>query len=187
MSKIRKKRSRGKSKGNSFERAVSKLFDTWWGVPKNTFWRTVLSGGWVEPGDIAPRARVGEGVVWWPFIVECKFYKSFSVLDALEGNKTAHLLKWWKQLTFERENAIRTTARSSENCIRLLICKRNHGSILVGISNEDLNWSDTSSLCFPRVELSYDETSFILCRWEDFSKIYNQHVIRTLVSSLGKK
>lgn len=179
---MKQKKGRGKSKGSGFERAVSKLFDTWWEVPKNTFWRTVNSGGWKEPGDIAPRFRSHEEKIWWPFIVECKFYKNFSINDVLLGKKTGHLLKWWSQVTKEQLDALLALNRPSLLNVRLLICKYNHGPIFVGISSEDI--PDIEFACIPKVDIKVREVNFTLFRWQDFSKIYNQAIFKKIFDKL---
>ena len=77
----------GKEKGSGFEREVSRLIDVWWEEEKSTFWRTVISGGWVEPGDITPRHRPGKPAIWFPFIIECKCVKKVDVLELLTKKK----------------------------------------------------------------------------------------------------
>lgn len=138
--KVKKKRSRGKSKGNAFEREVSGWFDRWWITLPKTFWRTSNSGGWTpEPGDIAPRLRQGHPPVWWPFICECKFYKAISFKDLLDTKKALKnnkLLLWWAQVTRESKQAV-TIGRHPSEVIRLLVFKANNTPIYVAFTPKD--------------------------------------------------
>jgi hypothetical protein len=116
-----------KEKGNEFERLVSGLFDDWFQVPKKTFWRTTQSGGWVEPGDIAPRQRDNaKGKIWWPFIVECKHYKDFNFLFLLKPD-TKHIIKqWWWKLEEEHQKVLN---ENGVDKVKLLIFRKNNNPV----------------------------------------------------------
>ncbi len=122
------KKGGGKEKGSSFERFISREFDTWWRVPPGTFWRTTNSGGWIEPGDIAPRLRKGQEEIWWPFVVECKFYKSFDILSTLNRGSSI-FWTWWKQVLREQIDSSK---------VGFLIFKKNYGPIYCAIDNDKL-------------------------------------------------
>ncbi len=185
MKKKVKKKIKGKSKGNSFERTVSRLLDDWWEEPRNTFWRTVLSGGWKEPGDISPRFRPNQNKLFWPFIVECKFYKKFSIEDILIGKKTAHLAQWWKQLTKEQHDAIEIHKRNAHLSIRLLICKYNHGPILVGITQQDFLFNIKNKFC-KRIDIYLPGLFEIsLFTWEEFKQAFTREYLEERIKESG--
>lgn len=118
------KRGAGKRKGSEFERVVSRLLDVWWNVEEGTFWRSVNSGGWKEPADVSPRKSV-----WFPFVVECKFYKTISLLGLFKENSSSHLLrKWWAKLMLDVEKARQQT---TDTKIGLLVFKYNQSPIFV--------------------------------------------------------
>lgn len=123
----------GREKGFEFERLVSGLFDKWFNVPSKTFWRTPMSGGWEEPGDIAPRLHKGKSIVF-PFVVECKFYKKFDLLEIFTSKKPLIKL-WWDQVTKSQNQADINTLGYLP--IRLLIFKFNRSPIYVGFSLSD--------------------------------------------------
>ena len=122
-----------KNKGSSFEREVSKLLDDWWKVPTGTFYRSKLSGGSNEPGDITPRLMGSSSSLWWPFAVECKHHKDLKFLQLFESGKYKGgplILKWWKQLGDD------ITVKDFTKW-RLLIFKGNNTPILVAFMPRD--------------------------------------------------
>lgn len=135
----RKSGNRGKSKGSAFERLVAGLLDDWWGVPKKTFWRTTNSGGWVEPGDIAPRQRNGQDPVRFPVVIECKHYRTIDFLDIFKTEKKQDpmLAQWWDQVTTSQQQAQNSQPLLTYPIIRLLIFRQNNSQIFVGFSTED--------------------------------------------------
>jgi len=153
----------GKEKGSGFEREVSRLIDVWWEEEKSTFWRTVISGGWVEPGDITPRHRPGKPAIWFPFIIECKCVKKVDVLELLTKKKNKTLLSWWAQVTREREEAVEQ-GRLKEELIRLVIFKRNGSPIFV-------MFEDTKIYPFiaPLDAIVYEKYGLAICTWATFS------------------
>ena len=120
-----KKAGRGKSKGSGFERDCARACDVWWKVESGTFWRTTNSGGWKEPGDIAPRLRQSKPATWWPFVMECKFYKAIEIWQLADPKiKHAKLREWWQQVLRERDQAL-ASGRSTKEVIPLLVFKQN--------------------------------------------------------------
>ena len=83
--------------GAQFEREVAKLISSWWGEP---FRRTPLSGGWatsVSPGDIMSTKKEGSD---FPFSVECKRSKQFSVWTVFHQIlEESPMYKWWGQIS----------------------------------------------------------------------------------------
>jgi len=169
-----KGKNKSKSKGNAFERKVSALLDIWWDVPKGTFWRSKISGGSNEPGDITPRVlEVNDKPLHWPFVVECKHYKDIKFLQLLKSSnlKDGGLIQtWWKQLTADY-SMYNTT---QNNLYRLLIFKGNNTPILVAFCPRDFGENQDlikASLQISDVFLYKSALYFpiIICTWENFS------------------
>lgn len=133
------KRVSGKEKGSSFERWAAAQLDKWWKVPAKTFWRTTNSGGWVEPGDIAPRLRQGATPVIFPFVIECKFYKQINLFNNRQKKPLINI--WWKQVTESQQQAIKAS-NNTYFPIRLLIMKENNSPCLIAFSLDDSNRPD---------------------------------------------
>ena len=158
-----------KNKGSSFEREVSKLLDTWWKVPKGTFYRSKLSGGSNEPGDITPRLVGDNSSLWWPFAVECKHHKDLKFLQLFESLKYKDgplILQWWKQITDDVKDT---------NKWRLLIFRGNNTPILVPFT--PLEWSSSGSIAYCDADIK-DEFAYnsyligdvlYICTWNEFS------------------
>jgi hypothetical protein len=160
----------GKSKGSGFERQVSRLVDVWWEEEPNTFWRTVVSGGWVEPGDITPRHRPGKPAIWFPFMIECKCVKGVDVLELLTDKKNPTLLKWWAQVTRERDDAV-AQGRSIAETIRLVIFKRNNSPVFVMYETDDT----LSNL--PNPAILYMRKRLVVCTWDVFSSLFTKQAV----------
>lgn len=168
------KKGKGKNKGNAFERKVSSLLDIWWKVPKGTFWRSKISGGSNEPGDITPRIlSVNNKPLNWPFVVECKHYKDIKFLQLLNTSnlKNGGLIRgWWKQLT---DDYLKYN-KPSNVLYRLLIFKGNHTPILVAFCPYDFEGDKNlikRSLRIQEIFL-YKSALFFpiaICTWENFS------------------
>lgn len=124
----------GKSKGNSFERYVSKELSLWWSQYSrdDLFWRTHNSGGrhtirkqknmdtHHQEGDITNIHPDGESLMNI-FVIECKHYKSINLWSLITGSRDT-INEWWDKL-----NDIAT----KENKLPLLIVKENRKPILV--------------------------------------------------------
>ena len=171
-----------KNKGSSFEREVSKLLDDWWKVPSGTFYRSKLSGGSNEPGDITPRLVGNNSSLWWPFAVECKHHKDLKFLQLFESLKYKDgplILQWWKQITDDVKDMCKW---------RLLIFKGNNTPILIAFTPTE--WVDsfivppiakyvTSKNYFDSItpdlqdSFIYDSASYknvlYICTWKEFS------------------
>ena len=171
------KKGKGKNKGNAFERKVSTELDTWWEVPKGTFWRSKISGGSNEPGDITPRVlEVDDKPLQWPFVIECKHYKELKfhqLLDARKLKDGGQILKWWQQLTTDQVGTLK---------IRLLIFRGNNTPIYVAFSRADFsNKADRDSLFIPdtciykRPDTSYGR-AVVICTWKNFSSIMTKDI-----------
>jgi hypothetical protein len=176
-----------KNKGSSFERLISKECDVWWGEVPGTFWRTKISGGSDEPGDIAPRYRPQHAsIVWWPFIIECKHYKSINILNLFrtEKHKENHLLKWWKQSTKEQKEAIKLGYTSS--ILRLVIFKINTYPILCMFSPEEFQNKSKENINFINsftTQLLIDRKNqevFVITRFEDFKEFFTKEKLERL-------
>jgi len=187
------KRGSGKGKGSQFERDVSLLLDEWWNVPKNTFWRTPNSGGWSEPGDISPRhSQNNDEKVFFPFIVECKFYKTIDFWELLKANKTQPLfLQWLDQIRREKKQAI--DAGRSDKLVSLLIFKQNGGPICVAYDEMELltvllstiyasaeSLIDEFVISYERLALlriPYLNRGFVVTRFADFTRVITKEFV----------
>ena len=136
------KKGGGKRKGSAFERKVAGLLDKWWKVPKNTFWRTVNSGGWKQPGDITSKISEDGTLIKFPFIVECKHYNQIDIWKVLRSNN-AKIIDWWKQVTNDQEKV--------QDKARLLIFRQNNSQILVAFNDLELNKLKNQYTTFPFV------------------------------------
>ena len=175
------KKGGSKSKGNKFERAVARLLDVWWEEPKNTFWRTVNSGGWKQPGDLAPRISPSGEVIKFPFVVECKFYHKIDLWDTLKQTKTARLAVWWKQLSREK-----LQYEKSDRICRLLVFKQDFSPICVGFSigeiDKFINCMTNSILladiaCI-RLGVSGIAEHITVITWDNFIKFYPKTIFK---------
>ena len=177
------KKGKGKNKGNAFERKVSLLLAEWWKVPKGTFWRSKISGGSNEPGDITPRVLdKDDKALHWPFVIECKHYKDVKFHQLLTASKLkdgGKILSWWQQLTKDQKSLPVIDPR-----IRLLIFRGNNTPIYVAFCPLDLNaLAYTESLRIKDVliyrthknmtvipEVAYKNAA-VICTWENFSLV----------------
>lgn len=130
------KKGAGKRKGSSFERTVAKLIDKWWGVPEHTFWRSVNSGGVWEPGDITCRDKS----VFFPFVIECKFYKTIDLWPLLLDDPNSLILKWWKKLMEDSNYVVVKKNEKTYPAGRLLIFKSNNRPIMVAFDRKNLEY-----------------------------------------------
>lgn len=179
----KKKYGGGKEKGSQFERIVSGYLDKWWGVLPKTFWRTVASGGWEEPGDIAPRLLPMQGNVDFPIVVECKFYRKIDVFEIVKNPKNDPILvQWWNQVTASQMKAEKL---GRVNLIRLLIFKQNGGPILVGFSFDDGNYhyrNKVRDLSVEHIEIFWKNQDFRNCLFciMPFS-VYIKHITKEII------
>jgi hypothetical protein len=184
-------KNRGKSKGSEFERMVAKLLDVWWEVPKGTFWRSKISGGADEPGDITP--RFSTELKEWPFVIECKHYKEVKLIQLLSSSSLkdgGQILQWWQQLSKDHQKAL--TKKPNTLLYRLLFMKGTNTPLLVGFRPMDFNTSPKIDLkfidIFSRIpdilifsRCSYS-TSLAICTWENFSNTITKSIILNMKS-----
>ena len=130
------KKGAGKRKGSSFERTVAKLIDKWWEVPEHTFWRSVNSGGVWEPGDITCRDKS----VFFPFVIECKFYKTIDFWPLLLNDPNGLILKWWKKLIDDSKYVVIQKNGKTYPSIKLLIFKSNNRPIMAAFDRKNLEY-----------------------------------------------
>ncbi len=172
------KRGKGKNKGSAFERHVAKLFDKYWEVPKDTFWRTPNSGGWREVGDVYCRDKS----IWFPFIVECKAYKTLNLLKVLKDEKKTDLYKWWLQVSAEADVAW-NNGRAENLCKRLLVIKINNFPLLCMFAENELPPFDINNIT-SHFHFKLTDDNVILCQFSDFQKIFSKSFLE---KELNKK
>jgi len=174
------RKGKGKNKGNAFERLVSNALDAWWKVPKGTFWRSKISGGSNEPGDITPRVlEVDDKPLQWPFVIECKHYKEIKFSQLLNASKLkegGQIVKWWKQLTDDYESTGYTK-------IRLLIFRGNNTPIYVAFRPLDIERVGARLITANiKDKISYSNSKFLkddiicICKWDNFSSVMTKDI-----------
>jgi Holliday junction resolvase len=169
------KKGSGKRKGSQFERDIARMLDVYWKVPKNTFWRTPNSGGWHEAGDVYAR----DSSVKFPFIVECKNYKSFDLLQYLSRPETTKIYKWWNQVLRDSINAV-TNGRDEILSIPLLIMKINNFPIFVAYNIHNLpnNYSKgIKDIDFPFFDLGMPILDLKICLLSDFMEYFTKEIV----------
>ncbi len=174
-----------KSKGSSFERLIAKDCDKWWREVPGTFWRTKISGGGDEPGDIAPRYRPQHTEkIWWPFILECKHNKDINLLNLFRvDTKPNKLLLWWHQNTEDQKYAITLGYMIT---LRLVIFRINTYPILCMFSPEEFQNKSHEKIDFINafstqfiVDRALKETLSVTC-FEDFKKFFTKEKLERL-------
>lgn len=170
------KKGGGKAKGSAFERKIARAIDSWWEVASGTFWRSVNSGGWKEPGDIAPR-----NAVEFPFVIECKFYKSVNPLDIFKPNMgSSHLRTWMVQLNREIEHARATKKQPSlRPTDGLLIFKYNGSPTFVAFSlkTNSFAYSHDSEIKSPFITVVFDDSYIGIALLDEFTKAFPKSYI----------
>lgn len=151
-----------KSKGSGYERVVSGLLDKWYGVPSKTFWRSRVSGAWIEQGDVVSRDKALTGN--FPFIIECKFQKDLN-LWAVVNNRTKNWFsEFWRQMDEELE-------RDGGDKFQLLVFKTNRSPNYVSF---DIEKFLDGGLPFARdwttVKSGRGEKAILL--WDEFVALY---------------
>ncbi len=159
----------GKSKGNEFERSISKIFSNWWTNHErdDVFWRTQNSGGRFtnrshkglkthnQGGDICSVHPDGE-LFSSLFFVECKNYKNIGLWTLV--TKKGLLSVWW----------YKALSDSAKDCkIPLLVVKENNKPIIIFFPSKFLhifNFENDEFILF--FHLSGEETC--MCLLDDF-------------------
>jgi len=122
-----------KSKGNSFERVVSKRLSLWWSDYEHDdlFWRTQGSGSrWTvrnkagidtigQSSDIASTNSASE-LFTDNFSIECKSYKDIQLWSLIE--RKGQIVDWWNTLM---------TECCQQDKYPLLVCKQNYKEVLL--------------------------------------------------------
>ena len=168
------KKGSGKRKGSAFERKISKVLDEYWGVKPHTFWRARLFKNKQTFGDISVQYSQDQGDIWFPFIIECKAYKSLDLLQFLNRTESTKLFQWWKQLTeatIEAKKYLRFPRR-------LLIIKINNFPILSAYCITELPERSVPMKTF-RLHIGDDLVS--LCLFSDFQKVYTRKYLENTI------
>lgn len=122
--KKKRKKPRGKAKGNGFERDIKKLIlKTFapFGITENDAFRSTLSGGHVESyGDISLSSSLAK---LFPAAVECKFYKKVDLYSFVVSwnsmGKSNKFRRWWEQ-------TLAGAVKSKGSLFPLLVFKSNN-------------------------------------------------------------
>ncbi len=111
--------NRSKSKGSSYERALSKRFSQWWCEDDVSLFRNSGSGNRhveeVFAGDICPASDKAKP---WNLCIEVKKAENWSVDGFLQGNPSEPLLAYMLQCL--------SSSQVGCNKIPLLVCARNY-------------------------------------------------------------
>jgi hypothetical protein len=155
--------SSSKNKGSAYERRVSSLFDKWYDVPSKTFWRSRVSGAWIEQGDLVSRDQSVTGK--FPFIVECKFQKGLNLWAVVNNREKNWFTEFWKQLDEE----VRADGKGKYG---LLVFKTNRSPDYVSFDAE--RFEDVGSI---EMEGAVAERSVLIDQkvimlWSEFAKIF---------------
>jgi hypothetical protein len=122
------KKGGGRQKGSGFERTIAKAVlnrFAQYGITKSDCYRTPLSGGHLaargnDPGDLVISKKLRE---FFPFCVECKFYKvvrlEYFWVPMKKHKKSWHITPWLDQTMKAVENS------DNKNLHPLLIFKAN--------------------------------------------------------------
>jgi len=121
----KKKKINSRTKGQSAERKLVKLFSTWWG---SDFFRTPGSGAFATKGfaGIDTSSMAGDLVTTdstFPFCVESKKVEGWTLEQILTSNKTK-IHAWWEQ----------TVRECPPDKVPLLVFTKNHSPIYCMIS-----------------------------------------------------
>lgn len=116
----KKKKINSRTKGQSAERKLVKLFSTWWG---SDFFRTPGSGAFATKGfaGIDTSSMAGDLVTTdstFPFCVESKKVEGWTLEQILTSNKTK-IHAWWEQ----------TVRECPPDKVPLLVFTKNHSPI----------------------------------------------------------
>jgi len=180
----------GKSKGNGFEREISKKLSLWWsdGDDDALFWRTQNSGGRYtvrkkvglqtdgQAGDIASTSPLSKPFTD-AFVVELKAYKDINLWSIFTDAKGT-LVDWWKKLRPEAVN---------DGKIPLLIVKENFKPILLFTNYEFLLAANSIGEHAPCNRISIDDSHmygtvvylldhFLLMKPDQVMRIYDASV-----------
>lgn len=177
----------GVKKGNSNERIVSREFDVWWKVPKGTFRRTLHSGSWWKYCDVYSTNLRLTG--HFPFVTECKFYKSYPLLKILAWDKQDRqdvLLGWWAQCIGQYEESLHDCKLSdpdaSIDIYPLLIFTLNNYKHFAVIDDVNYNRLLLSKYCLRSVRdlesieitLNRLEDSLHIFRFDQFTQFFGR-------------
>lgn len=143
----------GKLKGGQFERLVARQLSKALYNDPNALWRTRSSGAKKEhPGDICP----AKSNIYFPFVIECKDDKRFSLDDFFRHKKNNLIIEWWKKLI----NDMNQAGPLYSGFTPLLIITKKYYPTLA-ISNECHQLLCLVKNC-TSLTLDYDETSDFL-------------------------
>lgn len=170
-----------KSKGNRFEREISKRLSLWFsnGESDDLFWRTASSGGRFtqrfkkgkntvnQAGDITNTCADSEEFSKY-FLIECKSYKDIKLWTLLTGIEVKDsVLEWWNL----------TKKKSSElNKIPVLITRQNRKPDLL-ITNNHMPQLISPNAVFKSDIFVYKLDDFLTIKCHD---IINELVIPTV-------
>jgi hypothetical protein len=164
----------GHAKGSSFERKIAGLLDIWWKVLPKTFWRSEGSGAQQQPGDIVPRIKPGQSQPRFPFVIECKHYKTANPLSFFLVSKKRRgiLIKWWEQSVREQKDARKL---GYSLVLKLVIFRINNLPILVMFDPLELHVFNLP------IMLGFRSSKFnlIISTWDCFSQNFPKEFFET--------
>lgn len=159
-----------KSKGNSFERLISKKISLWFsnGERDDLFWRTQSSGGRHtsrskknlitenQEGDICSTSELSS--VFSKLVsIECKHYKSIDMWDLILGK--GKVIDWYVKLRSEMIN--------SQSSFPIVIFRQNYKPIMMLAGNAFHTYLQVDAGCY----IKCDEPNYLsLFEFEKFLK-----------------
>jgi len=154
-----------KRKGNSFENRVAKLIREHFGVDAKTVYRTPLSGGHYERGDLIVKPPL---LRWFPVFFECRDRMSWSWQAFFKKQDNYELAQWY---LIDAKDKCHPGDGGVER-MPVLVFHKNHEQIWVIFAWEDVAKFATSSVAtihsinklFPlHIQLMTEEAGVLVC------------------------
>lgn len=150
---------KSRTKGQSNERKVAKLFEKWWG---GTFTRTPLSGGWANKAEFNVSGDIISDDPSFPFIVELKKQEGWTLEQLF--NPGCKIFSWIEQ--------VENDSKGTDKIPILIFCKNRSPYYLCYRQTSNLNFKKLNKITFIKDNVGYEIILF-----EDFIKSYNKEEI----------
>ena len=175
------KQGGSKNKGNAFERVIAKQLSTYFYSDPDALVRNFNSGGLatmrkgagLSPGDIIQVKYLDKT---FPYSVECKHHKKFSLSDLMLENTKSTLYKAWVQCKRDA---------TTLDKIPMLIFKQNFGDVFVVLEGsylDSLILASYSSYCITKNLTIFKLDSFL----KDTRKLVHEQAINKFEVKVGR-